>query len=146
MYAGEALAQIKNTAFREGWTFTARPYYGDRIEVEFSIKTVDTSYPSADGICRIPKTIGDTVVVDVSDMDEAALAYQLLDIAAQTNTHEDREFLQIRQPDGSWVAPLHPHTDSGNDKWDRLSRTYSAGGTDRDRDAQLRALMAALAL
>lgn len=123
MRAIEAVEQIRNTAFKPGWRFEASPYGGDLVMVELLVSTVDTSYPDADGICRRKITIlGGDKVLNVRNLDESGVCYELLRLADEADEHENREFLKVRQPDGSWVAPLHPHTREGNRRWDQLSQ------------------------
>jgi hypothetical protein len=117
MMAREAVEQIRNTVFKPGWRISGYELDSSFIMVQFVIETVDTSYPDADGTCRRPIRLGPDTVINVRRLDEAGLAHELLRFAAQLDEHENREFLKIRQPDGSWHAPLHPHTDAGNEAW-----------------------------
>jgi hypothetical protein len=120
MKATEAVEQIRSTAFKPGWRFEGRHYGGDLVLVELLIDTVDTSYPDADGVCRERiRILGGDKLVNVAALDEAALCVELLAIADEADEHENREFLKVRQPDGSWKAPLHPHTNEGNAAWRR---------------------------
>lgn len=123
----EAIELINhNMAYREGWHFTASDASGyfteTTVVVSVKVDTVDTSYPDADGICRsVSATVGTSpFVLDVAGMDAAALCHAILKVAhGQIEEHESREFLKVRQPDGSWVAPLHPHTYEGEEAWNR---------------------------
>lgn len=118
MQAREAIEQISNTTFKPGWSFTATPGYGDNeVYVSLTIRTVDTSYTMANGTFPVSITTGDSRVFNVGHMDRDKLCYHLLQFAAEADSHENREFLKIRQADGSWYAPLHPHTHEGQMSW-----------------------------
>ena len=123
MQVTEAVDLINNRmAFWEGWQFRASHYYGTTLYVEVRIATVDTSYPDSDGVCRSRKiNLRDGFTVDVARLDELGLLHRVLEYTAETHEHEDREALKVRQGDGSWVAPLHPHTDSGESAWRRFA-------------------------
>ena len=123
MRADEAVRFVNGLAFKPGWRPIAEHYTTGMIRVGFLIETVDTSYPDGDGICRDRISIlGRDRLVSVTDLDEAGLLYEVLMCADDNDKHENREFLKVRQPDGSWEAPLHPHTGAGNRAWDRYSR------------------------
>jgi hypothetical protein len=116
----EAARLINNDmAFWEGWRFSASPVSFSALHVEVEIDTVDTSYPDADGRCRSQKItlLRDFLIRDVGSLDENGIAYRVLKSAAEISEHEDREALKIRQPDGTWRAPLHPHTMDGELGW-----------------------------
>ena len=117
MRAAEAVEQVRNSVFKPGWKMVAERYSGDLIIFTFYIDTVDTSYPSPDGICRKHVTLVRDAVWDVSRLDANGLDARILKLAAETDVHENREFLKHRQPDGSWYAPLHPHTVEGERAW-----------------------------
>lgn len=120
MQASEAVRQIRDTIFKPGWSFSASAVDEYKIRVYFTIHTVDTSYVDAVGNFYAPKTLSDDFTMDVSALDEQGLCYQLLKVGMMTNFHEDREFMQVRQPDGTFRAPLHPHTYDGEVGWQRL--------------------------
>jgi hypothetical protein len=127
MQATEAVKQVRNSIFKPGWKFSATYLNESQISVNFTIRTVDTSYVDAAGNFYAAKTIGgEDVTITVTGLDEAGLCYELLKIAMATNFHEDREFMQVRQADGSWIAPLHPHTYQGEKDWQRLGGTKGA--------------------
>jgi hypothetical protein len=121
MEAQEAINLVNHRlSFWKGWTFAALPYEGTTILIATEIDTVDTSYPSSDGVCRsTPITLHDAFTVDVSGLDEQGLCHRVIEFVADTHEHEDREALKVRQPDGTWVAPLHPHTVKGESGWQR---------------------------
>lgn len=111
-------------AFWQNWRLMARPSYArkDHIYVEGMIDTVDTSYPDRDGVCRSTKiTIGTPVLdLDVTDLDVPGVCHAILKWAGEIGDHENREALKVLQPDGSWRAPLHPHTYDGEMTWRQL--------------------------
>lgn len=118
-----AVKQIRNSIFKPGWAFSAFSVDETHIAVRATIKTVDTSYADAVGNFYKPLTLNHDAMVDVSDLDQASLCYELVRIGMEVTLHEDREFVQVRQDDGSWYSPLHPHTYAGETAWQR------AGGT-----------------
>jgi hypothetical protein len=107
---------INTAAFKPGWRVEAISM-GNLVYVYLEIDTVDSSYPDADGICRKEITLTRVESFDPSQLDLNGVFYQILEAAREINTHEDREFLKIRQPDGSWYAPFHPHTPEGIAAW-----------------------------
>lgn len=121
MRAEDAVRFVEGLAFKPGWQPTAEIIsYAGLVELSFIIRTVDTSYPDPDGVCRRQITIyGQQRMVNVTDLDEEGLLAEVLKCADSNDEHENREFLKVRQPDGSWEAPLHPHTNAGNRAWDR---------------------------
>lgn len=133
MRAEDAVRFVEGLAFKPGWQPTAEVVsYAGLVELSFIIRTVDTSYPDPDGVCRTQITIyGRQRVVNVTYLDETDLLAEVLKCAADNDQHENREFLKVRQPDGSWHAPLHPHTREGNRAWDRRQepapKTSAAG-------------------
>jgi hypothetical protein len=130
MRADEAVRYVNGLAFKPGWRPIAEHYTYSHIRIGFIIETVDTSYPDGDGICRDRITIlGRDRLVDVTDLDEEGLCAEVLKCAADNDSHENREFLKARQPDGSWQAPLHPHTPAGNRAWDRHTRPQQPART-----------------
>lgn len=133
MRPDEATAQIRNTVFKPGWRFFASVTGPDEVEVRLRVETFDTSYPGYDGQCRKPITIaGGERTISVRGLDERGLCYELIKLAADTNFHEDREFLKVRQPDGTWVSPLHPHTTEGELFWQRQGGAKAAVTDDVD--------------
>jgi len=121
MTPDQAVRQIRNIAFKPGWRLDALAL-GDRehVAVTYYIDTVDSSYPGLDGICRRQVTLERPDIIDVTGLDEAGLCHRLLKLASAVDEHENREFMKVRQPDGSWATPLHPHTDQGNSSWRTL--------------------------
>jgi hypothetical protein len=117
MRAREAVEQIRNTIFKPGWTIEAEEYGYDLVYVRFKIDTVDTSYNRPDGTFWKPITVAPDTVFSVARMDETQLSWRLLQLALEVDEHESREFFKVRQPDGSWAAPFHPHTASGERQW-----------------------------
>jgi hypothetical protein len=130
MRADDAVRFVNGLAFKPGWRPVAEVYTTGYIQISFLIETVDTSYPDGDGICRKPiRIFGQDKLVNVTSLDDEGLLAEVLKCAAENDEHENREFLKVRQPDGSWQAPLHPHTDAGNRAWRRHQRpaTGAAG-------------------
>lgn len=115
-----AVRTINSAAFRPGWRMRAASFGGSELLISFEIDTVDTSYPDSDGVCRREFTLPYVEIFDVSELDLNGLFYQVLKTVHSIDTHEDREFLRIQQPDGSWYAPLHPHTPEGIEAWKQL--------------------------
>jgi hypothetical protein len=114
MTPDEAVVLVNGSVFKPGWKFYALADGPDAILLGLVIETVDTSYPGHDGICRRPARLApDKKIEGVGGMDEAGLLYAMLKFAAGLDSHENREFLKVQRPDGSWVAPLHPHTMDG---------------------------------
>jgi hypothetical protein len=137
MKADEAVRFVNGLAFKPGWRPVAQTIMGNNIVLSFLIETVDTSYPDGDGICRRQiGIIGQERTVNVLGMDEAALLCEVLKCAAENDEHENREFLKVRQPGGSWQAPLHPHTSAGNRVWREHHHQAPAGDqAGRESDA-----------
>jgi len=118
MRANEAVEIIRNSVFKPGWRMEAQVYYGDLIYFTFYIDTVDTSYPSPDGTCRKHVTLVRDELWDVSPLRTTEdLFAKVLKLAADIDSHENREFLKERRAGGSWHAPLHPHTSEGQHEW-----------------------------
>jgi hypothetical protein len=146
MRAGEAVDLINSAIFRPGFKLSAsmaggysylRSFDSNRVSVFLQMDTVNTSYPDADGEYRqrlrqpYPSEI---LSVDVTDMTGNELLRKVLDtIHEQVDMHEDREFLRVRQPDGTWHAPFHPHRADGDAAW------YESGLAGRYRSAYERA-------
>jgi hypothetical protein len=124
MRSHEAVRMVRNSVFKPGWRMEAEVYGADLILFTFYIDTVDTSYPGPDGVCRREITLIRDELMDVSRMRSVEdLFARIMRLAAETDVHEDREFLKFRQSDGSWVAPLHPHTPEGERAWRTRERT-----------------------
>lgn len=121
----QAIRQVSQTVFKPGWEVRARASVLGYLLVEFHIDTVDTSYPDADGVCRRPIRLLRDRMLDVTGMNELDLCYALVRLASETDSHENREFLKIRRPDGTWRTPLHPHTTEGIKTWNRLEKAGS---------------------
>jgi hypothetical protein len=127
MNVQDAVNLINKTTFRPGWKISARPavdygfysYPGPaRIQLEFEIDTVDTSHVDDAGrYTRKMTQRGDTEFA-VANLDGLGLLRGILDwVHASYDEHEDREFLRVRQDDGSWLAPFHPHRSDGDRAW-----------------------------
>ncbi len=128
MRASEAVEIIRNSVFKPGWRMEAERYVGGMIIFTFYIDTVDTSYPSPDGTCREHVTLVRDEVWDVGPLHTTEdLFAKILALAAETDVHENREFLKVRQSDGTWKAPLHPHTADGQYAW--AKRELAGRGT-----------------
>ena len=124
MQTAEAIRHINGMVFKPGWRVQAVEMLPDLVLVELLIDTVDTSYPDPDGVCRKEVTLyRETYVRPSATASLQELCYAVLKLAADTDIHEDREFLKVRDPaTGRWVAPLHPHTPEGNRAWDTYNR------------------------
>jgi hypothetical protein len=127
MNVQDAVNLINKTTFRPGWTITARNDYGwgyragnGKILVEFAVRTVDTSYVDDDGQYTRKMTQRGVAEFGVAHLDGLGLLRGLLDwVHASYDEHEDREFLRVKQDDGSWLAPFHPHRSDGDRAWAR---------------------------
>jgi hypothetical protein len=113
----QAVTEVNGMVFKPGWRVTAERFGPRKVLVTMYIDTVDTSYPGEDGQCRKNVQLYRERIFDPAQMDLEAVCYQVLVLAAQTDVHEDREFLKVRRADGSWYAPLHPHTPQGTRAW-----------------------------
>ena len=124
MQTAEAVRQLNEMVFKPGWRVHADYDLTDLVLVELLIDTVDTSYPDPDGVCRKQVTLYRSTYIRPSQIASIQeLCYEVLRLAADTDIHEDREFLKVRDPaTGRWVAPLHPHTPEGNRAWDTYNR------------------------
>jgi hypothetical protein len=114
-----AVKAINDAVFKPGWRIGASRFGGE-LCIYFEIDTVDSSYSDADGTCRKEVMLPYVRLIDVSRLDLNGIFYEILKMAAEINSHEDREFLRIRQEDGSWYAPLHPHTPEGIAAWNQF--------------------------
>lgn len=119
MTPDQAVRQIRNTIFRPGWKFSASALSGGQVFVEIELDTVNTSVVSPEGAYTEPMKLPHWQRIDVTSLDEAGLAHELIRIAHQLDEHEDREFMRVRQADGTWFAPLHPHRPDGDRAWYR---------------------------
>ncbi len=119
MNVQDAVKLINSTTFRPGWMITAsRSYTYGKIFVEFEIDTVDTSHVDDDGRYTRKMTQRGDAEFTVTHLDELSLLRRILDWAHMNyDEHEDREFLRVRQDDGSWLAPFHPHRSDGILAW-----------------------------
>jgi hypothetical protein len=119
----EAIDQVNAAIFAPGWRISAQPassLWPTEIVVIVFLDVFDTSYPSPDGEYRVPKTLGGMPhIIDVQHLNEETLACKLYDIIRDIRDHEDRETLRFRQSDGSFKAPLHPHTPRCDQTWVR---------------------------
>jgi hypothetical protein len=122
----EAVQLAGNLTFRPGWTIQASVLDDRRVYVDFTVNTVDTSYPSENGTYGKTITLMPDFTVDVSGMDADQFLYEVLRKAIEADTHEAREFLRVKQADGSWKAPFHPHNDDGNVKWEMARLNHLA--------------------
>lgn len=148
MRAYQAVDLINRTTFRPGWKFSAKPsgyyspysayssdYYpgqesGSTIDLMITIETVDTSYPGPDGTYTVPRTLHHDVPLDVDRFEtEDDLLRHLLRYVREIDEHEDRELLRVRQEDGSYKAPFHPHREDGERRWRGDRRLRPLGGT-----------------
>jgi hypothetical protein len=147
MKTQEAIDLVNSTIFRPGWQITARHYaygYGyspGKIEVHYRTETVDTSYPSTSGEYTVPRTIANENVHDVEGKTGDQLLRAILSDVRKMDEHEDREFLRVRQGNGSWEAPFHPHTNEGDRRWSESS-SYVPPQSMRTGDELLRAILA----
>jgi hypothetical protein len=118
MKAHDAIKLVNGAVFKPGWRLVADYQSLYSIRLGFVIDTVDTSTPDEQGRYTEQRTLGPARVIEVRDLEgEEDLAYEILKFAADMDTHENREFLRFRRPDGSWRAPLHPHTLDGELAW-----------------------------
>ena len=115
----QAVSTIRDMIFRPGWKLSATVLDSTTINVRADIYTVDTSYPSADGVFRVRKDLDMDADIDVSELNLAGLCHAILiELVEPFDRHENREFLQVRLPvSGQFRAPLHPHTDDGREAW-----------------------------
>ena len=113
----QAVAEVNGMVFKPGWRVQAEPFGPVKVIVTMYIDTVDTSYPDPDGVCRKTVTLYRETIFNPDGMDLEAVCYQVLMLGVQTDIHEDREFLKVRRADGTWFAPLHPHTPQGERAW-----------------------------
>ena len=117
MHTEDAVTLLNHTIYRPGWEITAREYDGSRIEVTFRLDTVDTSQPSRSGQYLTRKVVESDVYINVAQLNADTLLYEILRQAHKIDEHEDREFLRVRQGDGTFKAPVHPHTAEGDGRW-----------------------------
>jgi hypothetical protein len=138
MRATEAVDLINRTIFRPGWEISAllmsdmfrrldmgygiADSYSSQILVEFHVQGHDTSYPDRQGRYTKPMEINPNRPVDVSDMSELELLAWVKAQISLITEHEDLEYLRVRQPDGSWLAPFHPHRADRVAAWERARR------------------------
>lgn len=117
-----AVSLVNSATFKPGWSFRAAPgLVVGEIDVECTIRTVDTSRPSRDGEYVVPKVLEDEFSVKAARLTGMEILFFLLKRAREMDVHEDREFLRIPDGRGGWVAPFHPHTDDGNYLWESIS-------------------------
>jgi hypothetical protein len=129
MNVQDAVNLVNKTTFRPGWRISARPadYYGyysylngpgGAIELDFEIDTVDTSRVDDAGRYTQKMTQRGGTEFAVANLDGLGLLRGILDwVHAKYDEHEDREFLRVKQDDGSWLAPFHPHRSDGDRAW-----------------------------
>jgi len=139
MKAAEAVELLHRLTFRPGWLITGTTEGVEQpgkeyVLVEFMIMTVDTSFPNVTGRYTIPKMLMPEFKVDVARMTPYLFLDAILRQVHELDVHEDREFLRVRQDDGSWKAPFHPHTPQGELDWlvlresEDVSRAFLADG------------------
>jgi hypothetical protein len=115
----QAIQQVNNTIFRPGWKLSAMRWGPSSIYVDATIDTVDTSTVSPSGNYYEPRRIAAEGIVRVENLDQAGLCHAIMEqVVRPSDEHEDREFMRVRQPDGTWFAPLHPHRPDGQRAWD----------------------------
>lgn len=120
MTPDEIVREVRGMVFKPGWSLSAQPYLGMFVLVELFIDTVDTSFPDADGICRKRVRLYRDTLLDPKEITSIEdICHAILKLANETDEHENREFLKVRRPDGSWYAPMHPHTTEGESAWKR---------------------------
>jgi hypothetical protein len=121
MQAHQVCAIVNASAFKPGWRIRAADW-DTSVYLAIEIDTVDTSYAASDATCRRPVTLlrDGTLYPAHLHSAEAVLA-AVLAVTREIDLHEDREFLRVQLPDGSWYAPLHPHTDAGKAAWARVA-------------------------
>lgn len=117
MNQDQAVKALNEMAFKPGWRVLAEPFGPRKVLLMMNIDTVDTSYPDPDGQCRRRTQLYRERLFDPEGLDLEGVCYQVLKLATDTDVHEDREFLKVRRADGSWYAPLHPHTMEGELSW-----------------------------
>lgn len=123
MNTQEAVEALRGMVFKPGWRITADHFGAGRVYVTMYIDTVDTSYPDEDGVCRKAVTLYRERLVEVRQSTTLEdLCFEVLKLAAETDVHENREFLKVKDASGKWVAPMHPHTTAGEVAW--MTRLY----------------------
>lgn len=122
----EAIPIISTLVFRPGWKFHAEtpPWWAHPdpydIDVRAEVASFNTSYRNHAGVLSMPMTLAPAAVINVRDLDRAGLCHAILTrLVRPFDDHEDREFMRVSEPDGSWYAPLHPHHDAGKAAWAR---------------------------
>lgn len=113
----EAADLINNRfIFRKGWHFQASAGIRE-VYVTFWLKTEDTSVVSPIGEYTKQVELDYPISFRTEGLDDAGVVYKLVSLIGQLQQHEDREFARVRQSDGSWKAPLHPHNPDGELAW-----------------------------
>jgi hypothetical protein len=128
MKAAEAVRVINELAYRPGVKpqATDMSWYvrdgRELVAIEFLMDTKDSSVVSASGQYTRSITIAPGKAVDVASLTETDLLYKLVELDAEFQEHETREFLRVLKG-GRWVAPFHPH----NYDTDALFNQYQKG-------------------
>ena len=117
--ADQAVAIINTAAWRPGWRVTAQRAVigGSDIWVQVRMDTYDSSDITPGGSYSRPIVIGPMLPLDVTGLTRDQLLYAVLQLVLFVDEHEHREFLRVRDENGQWVAPFHPHRPDGRDKW-----------------------------
>jgi hypothetical protein len=69
--------------------------------------------PNASGR-RQQSGVGQVIALGEADYQTPErLLYRIIRLVTELHEHESREFTRIRQDDGTWFAPLHPHPADG---------------------------------
>lgn len=138
---------LRNTVFRPGWRFEGRDVPGEpsTVEVAFIIDTVDTSYYDRNGQYNRPRQFDTSFYVTPAYHTQDTLLRLLIDKAHEWDAHEDQELLRVRQPDGDWFAPFHPHHWDGNRKFAAAAyRGPTPATPESDIRSQVATLLASL--
>lgn len=103
---------------KPGWNVKAVPVMYNEIVVTAELDTVDTDDPPN---FPVHITTGDVRVMDTTGMRDAVdVTGAILKFVMEIELHEWREFLALQMPDGKYRALLHPHTQEGNDNYERI--------------------------
>lgn len=104
--------------FKPGWRMSAQVRSDSTIYLSARFAAYDSSSVDYNGNFYERTTLAPPqITIDVSGLDKAGLAHRVVRYALELEAHEMREFCQFRQRDGSWRAPLHPHTYDGGTAW-----------------------------
>lgn len=117
MEVNEACHLICTMMFKPGWRLSAVPYRHGTVKITFVFASMDSSHPSPDGQYHRAGVFAPELELDVSKIEDGpGLIHGVIQKALEIEAHEMREFAREypAQP-----APLHPHTDAGNEAWAR---------------------------